>query len=179
MSLQSPVSDAQSGLEPHIRPLNQTTGCLNQTAGCLNQTNWIRQLAVWQKPWKPEIRQINQTILPDDQLSGRNVSDDKIRLIRISDVLGSLGANFGREFFFAGAWSPVKQGRQISELRNSLAIFFKFARPVKLERPCVSQEGASMLFRRRERRFSRREGGFSRRGEGFLRRRGGFLRRFV
>ena len=45
-----------------------------------------------------------------------------------------------------------------------------------LERPCASQEGASMLLTR-EAGFSRREGGPLRRGEGFLRRGGGFLRK--
>ena len=48
--------------------------------------------------------------------------------------------------------------------------------PPTLERPCASQEGASMLLRR-EGKFSRIEGGFLRRGGGFLRRAGGFLRR--
>ena len=40
-----------------------------------------------------------------------------------------------------------------------------------LDRPCASQEGASMLLRR--------EGGFLRRDGGFLRRGGGFLRSFA
>ena len=44
-------------------------------------------------------------------------------------------------------------------------------RAQKLERPCASQEGGSLLLRR--------EGGFLRREGGFLRRGGGFLRRGV
>ena len=45
-----------------------------------------------------------------------------------------------------------------------------------LERPCDSQEGASMLLRR-EGRFSGREGGFLRRGGGFLKKRGRVLKK--
>ena len=48
-----------------------------------------------------------------------------------------------------------------------------------LERPCASQEGASMLLRRESSQDSRREGTFLRREGGFLGRGGRFLRRFV
>ena len=81
----------------------------------------------------------------------------------------------------------------MKDIEGAQTCFDEFARTCShccghiLERPCVSQEGGSMLlsFKKRGRvlkkrgRVLKKRGRFLRRGGGFLRRGGGFLRRGV